>query len=337
MAAYAQPGYAVAVLVDGKAIREESESGERSVRIPFGSEYKLRIKNKTDRRAYCDVEIDGCSILHHGKRLILQARQTIDIERFAMDGNNLSGKKLKFVEENHGEVMEPGAAENGQIVVRFHPEYQFASGWISTVLSTPLTPYYGGSLCVNNSGGISGGGITNCATGVSGAVGQAGSAQGGGSVSSSASGAAFISSNTTNIGAANASFTSGTSLNLNSSVIGANSATNSVPTAMNVGQAKSDVGATVEGSHSSQQFRDSYEWFNTSSPVEILLRLRGPKIVQPEQKPWRVSMSSQKAVFHLGNHVGGIDSVEINDGKVLIGLSNKTQLSLPLEQVRIET
>ena len=189
---------------------------------------------------------------------------------------------------------------------------------------------------MNNSGGTSGVGITNCST--SGAVGQAGSAQGGGSGSIQGSaGATIMSCNTTNVGAANSSFTSGTSLNLNSSVIGANYAVNSAPTAMNVGHAKSDVGATVEGSHSTQQFRDSSEWFYTSSPVEILLRLRGPKIVQPEPKPWRVSMSSQKAVFHLGNHVGGIDSVEINDGKVLIGLSNKTQLSLPLDQVRIET
>jgi hypothetical protein len=121
MAAWSAPGF-VAVIVgqDGKTIVEQNEEDKRTVRVPFGTEYKLRFKNTTKARAYVRVEIDGMDVLS-GKKLIMEPNCTKDLERF-LQGDNLKGKKFQFVSANSAGVTDPTASENGLIRVIFEPE-----------------------------------------------------------------------------------------------------------------------------------------------------------------------------------------------------------------------
>lgn len=121
MAAWESPGFvAVVVGPDGKPIREIAEDGKRTVRLPFGSEYKLRLKNKTRARAYVRIEIDGMDALS-GKKLVMPADCTKDIERF-LEGDNSKGAKYKFVEAGNSAVTDPTSGENGRIRIIFEPE-----------------------------------------------------------------------------------------------------------------------------------------------------------------------------------------------------------------------
>lgn len=115
-----QAGFVVAILHNGKPLREVNSFSERVVRLPFGSEYALRIQNKTHKRAYVSVKIDGTEVL--SGKLVMQAGDKIDLERFCLDGDLTKGNKFKFVEAKNGGVQDPTIGDNGWVVVTFEPE-----------------------------------------------------------------------------------------------------------------------------------------------------------------------------------------------------------------------
>jgi hypothetical protein len=157
-------GFVVSVIKDGKVFRESAENGTRTVRLPFGSEYKIRLQNKNGVRAYARVLIDGTEV-HTGK-FILQPGQQMDLERFMLDNDMNSGKKLKFVSAGHGDVQDPTAKENGLVEVIFEKEIL---SWLYTATNTTL----GGILRGASGGNISfksavnsvEGAAYNCSTG----------------------------------------------------------------------------------------------------------------------------------------------------------------------------
>lgn len=108
--------YVVALMVDGK-IQKESDNG--TVLIPFGSEYVLRLKNKLRKRAVADVWIDGKIAV---KGVVIDANETVDLERFVADGNLLEGKRFKLARLTDPKVDQPNDSENGSIEVNFYPE-----------------------------------------------------------------------------------------------------------------------------------------------------------------------------------------------------------------------
>ena len=116
-----QDGFVVSCIVNGKPVREFNENDSRVARIPFGSEYALRLKNNHSVRAKATVTIDGTEVLMHGKALILQPYQSIDLERFVE--NLKAGRKFKFVEATSGGVQDPTSPQNGLITVTFQKEY----------------------------------------------------------------------------------------------------------------------------------------------------------------------------------------------------------------------
>ncbi len=121
MMAY-QAGYVVSVVnTQNKPIREFNEGGRRVARVPFGSEYKLRIQNKLGKRAKVSIDIDGMNIDSQGRHVVLGAYQTVDLERFL--DSLTEGKRFKFVEAGNGAVQDPTSKENGKITVTFLPEY----------------------------------------------------------------------------------------------------------------------------------------------------------------------------------------------------------------------
>ena len=138
--------FVVLVTHNNRAIREFNEGGQRVCRIPFNSEYKLRIKSKTWRKALVSVTIDGMDVLTGGKQLILNPYQSIELERFVDDLN--SGNKFKFISVEQGaktgEVQDPTAIENGLIHVQIYPETE--PPIISYTNVTPTTSFAGGGV-----------------------------------------------------------------------------------------------------------------------------------------------------------------------------------------------
>jgi hypothetical protein len=123
-----------------RPLREFAENGERTCVLPFNSEYKLRLKNKSYKRTKVKIYIDGMDAMSSGGFFILNSNQTIDIERF-VDSLN-SGRKFKFISAEDGlrtgEVQDPHHEDNGKITVEFYEEMDLW-GTLTTTGTITLT------------------------------------------------------------------------------------------------------------------------------------------------------------------------------------------------------
>lgn len=255
-------GHVACVIVNGQVKREQNEGSERTVRIPFDSEYAIRIKNKTNYRSLVKVMIDGTIC---AERLLLRPQQSIDLERFVIDGDLAKGKRFKFVQAGNPNVQDPTAGENGLIQVIVEPEVQYSYAY-----NPPSTGWSIWNL-INNGGG---GTIYGCTNGGAGAAG--GNAGSGGAYSGQPIGGSFMNVSS-NGQAANCSASGNLSVtNSANSVFTTTTGhlTSSIPTATALPK---DLGATIEGSQSYQRFHETNEWFQTATPITIPIRLRGPK------------------------------------------------------------
>ncbi len=89
----------VAVLkVDGNILRED----ENIVKLPFGSQYSILLKNLNSVDAVASISIDGKDILD-GNKVIVPANDSVEIERFVE--SLTSGNKLKFIQKTK-EIVE---------------------------------------------------------------------------------------------------------------------------------------------------------------------------------------------------------------------------------------
>jgi len=109
--------FVLSIISDGHPVKESGSRGNRQVVVPFGSEYKIRLKNKNDRSCTARVTIDGTPVSNFGD-IIVNAGGTVDLERFITNSMS-SGKKFKFVELDHPDVDDPTKSENGIIQVEF--------------------------------------------------------------------------------------------------------------------------------------------------------------------------------------------------------------------------
>ena len=111
-------GFVVAIRNDNGEVLRESSGQE--VYLPFESEYSLRLKNNNNRRAVAEIFIDGTKVLGDHK-IIVDANSFVDVERFCIDGDLNSGRKLRFVkaDESDSRVQDPTSPENGIVKVRF--------------------------------------------------------------------------------------------------------------------------------------------------------------------------------------------------------------------------
>jgi len=116
-------GFVIAVKFNGKVLRESYQHGNRTVYLPYHSEYSLLLKNNKDVRALAQVEIDGMDVLS-GKELVIDANSQTELERFMLDGNLNSGRRLKFVPLSDPAVQDPTSSDNGLIRVKFTEEAQ---------------------------------------------------------------------------------------------------------------------------------------------------------------------------------------------------------------------
>ena len=77
-------------------------NGINTVKIPFDSEYKIRLKNNDSyRRCLVRIWVDGKPVVDDG--LILRKSETIKLERF-IEGNLKTGSKFKFIPKDEAEA-----------------------------------------------------------------------------------------------------------------------------------------------------------------------------------------------------------------------------------------
>jgi len=110
---------AVAIKVNGKVLREHKDT----VLIPFGSEYSILIKNLNTKRAIVKLNIDSKDMLSDG--LVINAGETVELERSIVNSNLTEGNRFKFIErtaniENHRGI----GLEDGLVRLEFQFEKQ---------------------------------------------------------------------------------------------------------------------------------------------------------------------------------------------------------------------
>lgn len=107
--------YVLAIVAGGK-IANESDSGE--VALPFGTEYKVRLKNKSRVRALADIYMNGEPA---AMGIVLEANQTVNVERY-LKGDLNAGPKFLLERLSHPGVSEPNDTQNGLVEVKFYKE-----------------------------------------------------------------------------------------------------------------------------------------------------------------------------------------------------------------------
>ena len=108
--------FVLSILHGGQPVREIN----KTVHLPYNSEYKIRLKNKHSVRAKVKVWIDGRQVSNLGD-FILQAGATLDLERF-LDASLATGNRFQFVPLSDRRVNDPTDTENGIIKVEFYKE-----------------------------------------------------------------------------------------------------------------------------------------------------------------------------------------------------------------------
>jgi hypothetical protein len=99
--------FVVEVKCKGKILRVQDDI----VRLPFGSEYSIYLKNLNSRRASVDISIDGEDVLD-GKSLVLDGNESTELEGF-LKGNVAKNRfkfinKTKEIQEHRGDKADDG-------------------------------------------------------------------------------------------------------------------------------------------------------------------------------------------------------------------------------------
>jgi len=77
----------------GRILRER----DGAVKLPFGSEYSILLKNKNSRKALVRIQVDDKYVLTGGRKLIVDAHSTVEIKGFM---RNMSvSNRFKFIKK----------------------------------------------------------------------------------------------------------------------------------------------------------------------------------------------------------------------------------------------
>ena len=114
----------VAVVVSsGKIMREAVDSlGEITVRLPFGSEYSVRLKNLNTVKAVANVEIDGRDA---GRGIIVAPGDTVELKGF-LEGLRVKNRfrfiqKTETISKHRGDRIDDGII---RITYKFEKVYE---------------------------------------------------------------------------------------------------------------------------------------------------------------------------------------------------------------------
>jgi len=133
---------AIALKSAGKVLREFKDE----VYVPFGSEYSIFIKNLNSVRALVTVSVDGEDV-GEGTKFVIDANDSIDLERFIKNGNYEAGNRFKFIERTDAIEDHRGIGiEDGLVRVEFQFEKPVTVNYYNNY-NPPYNDYW------HNSGG----------------------------------------------------------------------------------------------------------------------------------------------------------------------------------------
>ncbi len=141
----------------GKIMRET----KGVVRLPFGSEYSILLKNKDSRTAVAKIEVDGKDVMG-GRRYIVPGNSTRELEGF-MKGLRVTHKfrsiqKTKEIANFRGDRIDDGMV---RVEFWYEQKNEFVTPWL--IYGDPDTTFGGNSGSnyrmdwTNNTGGFSSG------------------------------------------------------------------------------------------------------------------------------------------------------------------------------------
>lgn len=256
-----QSKMALAVKVPSRNKTSVAREIEDAVYLPFGCEYSLLVKNLNSVRALVRVWIDGTDVTD-GCNLVINPNSSLDLERFIKNGNLKEGNKFKFIERTAGISNHRGnKIDDGLIRVEFEFEQPRPKQTLTTTWppypSTPWpdaypknSPYFLDLIARKGFGEI-----TTYGSGIQGST--------------------QFANGEVNI--YNASAEASTELNA--------SATNATKALRSLVKPQSEVGITVPGDVSSQQFHHA-AWFPTDGVKHVMvLRVLGEVEGEPVKAP----------------------------------------------------
>ena len=127
-----QSKFSAAIKAEGKVLREFGDT----VRIPFGQEFSVLLKNLNSVRAQVAVSIDGESVIGNNK-LVINANETFDLTRYIKNGNLTSGNRFKFIERTP-EIEDFRGAKIDDGIVRIEFQFEKLSA-LGNLLGNPGT------------------------------------------------------------------------------------------------------------------------------------------------------------------------------------------------------
>jgi hypothetical protein len=144
---------AMAIKVNGRILREFDGN---SVKLPYGCEYSLLIKNLNSVRVQVKVSIDGTDATE-GTALVIQPNSEIDFKRFIKNGNFEKGNSFKFIERTESIEQARGIKiDDGLVRVEFQFEkpyqapsllWNYQHDWnrygSPSIMTNSETAYYG--------------------------------------------------------------------------------------------------------------------------------------------------------------------------------------------------
>jgi hypothetical protein len=133
--------FVVVIKHKGKVLRE-STSGV--VRLPFGSDYSVLLKNKDSRKAVADIEIDGEGM---ATGIIVPGNESVELNG-ALEGMRVNNrfrfiKKTKEISNHRGDRPDDGLVRVEYRFERFEPEFNIRP---LTKRSPKKSPWDGGPI-----------------------------------------------------------------------------------------------------------------------------------------------------------------------------------------------
>ena len=137
--------FVVSLKSEGKVLREQNGA----IRLPFGSEYSIMLKNMESRTAVVNVDIDGDDVLD-GQRLVLKPNASLELEGF-MRGQTAKNKfkfikRTRNIEDNRGIHIDDGLIRVEFTFEKMKPivretitKYRYYDDWY---FYRPYYPYY---------------------------------------------------------------------------------------------------------------------------------------------------------------------------------------------------
>lgn len=139
----------VAVIKCNGSILREMSGGV--VRLPFGSNYSILLKNKHVRRASVSIEVDGENVLD-GNTLIIGPNESTEIKGFMRDMSNTNKfkfiNKTKQIQKHRGDRVDDGLVrvsykfEKSVDTLIFKPFTYDDGGWGATAVRDSRAYWY---------------------------------------------------------------------------------------------------------------------------------------------------------------------------------------------------